>query len=254
MRTKIHKITTTLLGVCLLLGQFSHTFAQEKEPEKLVLLKLYPLPLATSSMAFGAEMFNKDKTRSTNVMLGIRYSNEANIQSSLRDENAWIGLLGQIERRIYVPKFKQFDKGTWIDKNGSLGIYWSPTLKMDYSINDFNRKYYNPLFDRINPNSSETEVITDIGKVSYTGITPSLNIGLQFTMFQYLYLDFSIGAGMRLLDINVMSDDGSGGSGKNVFWTTGEYINYSGLSSNIYQAIRNDGVQVTGGISIGVKL
>ncbi len=255
MRTKIHKITTMLLAVGLLLGQFLHTFAQEKEPEKLVLLKLYPIPLATSSMAFGAEIFNKDKTRSTNVILGIRYSNEAMNSSaiiggkneSIDNFSKWSGLTGQIERRMYVPAFTRLEKGTWLDNYGSLGVYWAPTLKMDYSVNDFDKSFFD--YSRGNNNGSgsfEPMKVTNLGKISYVGVTPSLNIGLQFTMFQYLYLDFSIGAGLRLLDTNVISQEQSGGN-------AGQYSNYNGLSTNIDRAIQNDGVQVTGGISIGVK-
>lgn len=252
MRTKIHKITTMLLAVGLLLGQFSQTFAQDKEPEKLVLLKLYPIPLATSSMAFGAEMFNKEKTRSTNVILGIRYSNEEMSSSatidgkneSITNFSKWSGLTGQIERRMYVPSFTRLEKGTWLDNYGSLGVYWAPTLKMDYSMNDFDKSFFD--YSRTNASTFGPSILTNRGKVSYIGVTPSINIGLQFTMFQYLYLDFSIGAGIRLLDTNVITKEQSGGN-------AGQYTSYYGLGNAIDNVIQRDGVQVTGGISIGVK-
>jgi hypothetical protein len=37
------------------------------------------------------------------------------------------------------------------------------------------------------------------GRISYLGVMPNMNIGLQFTIFQNLYIDTYIGGGIRFL-------------------------------------------------------
>jgi len=227
------------------------TFGQSTEPKSLTLFKFYPLPLITNAMSFGVEKMNRAQTRSTSLLVGIRYRRAEETffnpylqnNATLDNFNQWQGGFMQWERRFYVPTFKRLDQGTWLDARGSGGVYWAPSLLVDYSVNSFDRSGFETLF----PDQSGQPDIRPFvhrGDVRLFSVKPSLVMGVQYTLFEHLYFDMSLGAGLRWLtnteDVEKTPNQSSGYYSSNLTNATDELL---------YRA----GVRVSGQIAIGVK-
>lgn len=168
-------------------------------------MKFYPFGLVTNSLQLGFEKFNNEKSRSMNVVFGIRYKKSDGYNQLDPTGNAyqnftnWIGASVLLERRIYIPKLKS----KFIDENPEkpfkYGVYLAPFLKLDYNQNDFDNSFYS--YNNVN-GQSNYQLIRNKGKVDYFGGTAGLNIGYQFTLFQHLYIDTYLGGGLRLLSKN----------------------------------------------------
>lgn len=229
----------------------SSSFGQSEPPKGLTLFKFYPLPLVTNAMSFGVEKMNASQTRSTGIAVGIRYRRaEENVynpylapNASMDNFNQWQGGFVHLERRFYVPVFKRHENGTWLDAKGSTGVYWAPTLLVDYSVNSFDRSGYETSF----PDQSGQPVVrtfTNRGDVRLFSVKPSLVMGVQYSLFEHLYLDMSLGAGLRWLS---KTEDLDAGNGQPM----GYYS--SNLTNATDELMYRAGVRVSGQIAIGVK-
>jgi hypothetical protein len=220
--------------------------------EKLKVFKFQPLPLATSMLAFGVESFNEDRSRSMVFNLGIRYKKDNDRTYSYAESSVsggdfinqfsdWRGIMGSVERRFYVPAFK--DKGAnMLNQEGSQsGVYFSPSLRVDYNQSDYDRSYYNYIYDQ-ESQTQTSELLANNGKINYLGIMPALNFGVQFTIFQYAYIDLHIGGGIRVQWEDVVEQQSS---------RTNSYYRDGGI---IEELVIKEGVQPTGGITFGLKL
>ncbi len=180
--------------------------AQQTDEKPLKIFKFQPFSLITGSMNFGEEIFNKSKTRSTVIGLGIRYINRKNdiydnygSVSAYKQSSKWQGATVSFERRFYVPGFFSGDKYSFINDKSQFGIYLSPGLKVEYNQNDYDKGGFYYTTDPTKPNNVESKFYKNSGSIRYLGVMPNMNIGLQFTLFQNLYIDTYIGGGIRFL-------------------------------------------------------
>jgi hypothetical protein len=236
------KKTTSLIGFICFFSSIAHA------QEKLKIFKFDPLPLVTSALSFGIENFNEDRSRSTVFHLGIRYKKDNdnygnpvilnNVQQSLYSD--WKGLFATVERRFYVPSFK--DKGAnFLNSEASQsGVYFSPSLRLDVNQNDYARNSYGYIHNPISGQQDYVDTFSS-GKTNFIGIMPAMNFGVQFTIFQYAYIDLHIGGGIRVQ--NTTEKDGVG--------FPSSYNNYA---NSITTFVTKEGVQPTGGITFGLKL
>ncbi len=225
---------------------------QENTDKNLHLFKFNPLQLVTSSLSFGYESFNKDMSRSTVVNLGIRYNNGNNNNyygvnydnitgQSIEQFSDWRGVTASIERRFYIPHMQQGKGDFLMSDRGKYGVYLSPSLRFDYNNNKYDASYFDYKYPQDGGNP-ETFRVTNTGNVNYVGIMPAMNFGIQFTLFQYAYIDMYVGGGIRLQNTKVVSGNAPG--------TNYNYNN----SGPIQSLVIKEGVQPTGGISIGLPL
>lgn len=224
--------------------------AQESMTKPLTLFKFFPLPLVTNAMSFGIERMNATQTRSTGISLGVRYRRVEEMQFDYRSPssqgianyNQWQGAFVHLERRFYVPVFQKLEKGTWLDARGSSGVYWAPSVLVDYSINEFDKSG----FESYTTNSSGQPVVstyTNRGTVNLFSIKPSVVLGVQYTLFEHLYFDMSLGAGLRWLSEN-----------KNIIGAASPQGYYtSSLEGPADDLLYRAGVRVSGQVAIGVK-
>lgn len=246
------KRLVSLFSLIVFLFSSVLTKAQKSEEDNLSTFRFYPFQLVTSSLAFGKEAFSENKTRSTVFLLGVRYRNWKNTDyntppaglSPIDQFNDWKGLTGSVERRFYIPAFRQKEDGTLVDRNGSSGVYFAPGLRMDYNQNKYDNSTYSFTYDNQGQQSKNT-YIENKGTVNYLGIMPYMNLGMQFTIFEYMYIDIYAGGGIRYVDENVVSKS------TNVNRNSG-YFSGNG-SGAIEELILKTGVQPNIGMAIGLK-
>jgi hypothetical protein len=206
----------------------TQTIAQELKPKKTSVFKFHPFSLITSSLVFGRETFNEQKTRSTVLTLGIRYKNskENNYAVNTTDPyNKWTGVSLGIEKRFYVPSFGTNTKNPDSD-SGEWGIYLGPELKVDYNSNKIKTASSN--FTEVNRN--------------FLGVKPSVNIGIEFTIFKNMYLDAYLGGGIRFVN-------------KSNLTSNYDFRNEFGDQNYILtRVILAEGVRPNGGLTFGLKL
>jgi hypothetical protein len=243
---------TNKLLLFLLVAVSSTSFAQQKETsdKNLSVFRFYPFQLITSSLAFGKETFNADRSKSTVLMLGVRYKNWEgtgyNPQGTGIDQfNNWQGISAGVERRFYVPSFRTPDKGTFFDNNGSFGVYLAPGLRGDFNQRNYDYSTYMQIYDnekQITTNS----LVTNKQKSNLIGIMPYMNLGLQFTIFQYMYIDMYAGGGLRFLQENITSQTKSGSGANDYYYNSG--------NGALEEIVLKKGVQPNIGLTIGLKL
>lgn len=226
----------------------SQVFSQDEK--NLKIFKFNPLQLVTSSLSFSIESFNKEQSRSNNFTFGLRYKNDPNNYSFgpvvspngevLDQRDDWKGVTGIYERRIYVPKFKE-GKPNFINTESSQnGIYLAPSLRLDYTMRDYDLSFFEFQYDSNGRIIGETTNFNS-GKATYLGIMPSINLGVQFSIFQYGYIDLFVGGGLR---VQVENEEEIKRSSQN----------YYGIgSNNITDFVLNQGVLPNVGISVGVR-
>lgn len=230
----------TILGIFIILQTNAQSLIKESKKKHSV-LKFQPTALATSALVLGKEYFNKDNTKSSLIFLGIRYQNTSNTVSfpannSVEQMDKWIGGSLSLERRYYVPSFG--NKANILDAN-AWGIYFAPALKLDYTQNKFEKSYYDYKYDS-QGKSLGVFFFDNKGTGKYLGITPSANVGLQFVIFENMYIDAFVGGGVRFLK-------SSGQKAK---------TNNYGTSSDgmLKEFIFKEGVLPNGGFSVGIRI
>ena len=226
--------------------------SKSQAQEKLKIFKFQPLPLATSMLAFGVENFNEDRTRSTVFNLGIRYKKDndggfsyaepsINGGEYINQFSDWRGIMGSVERRFYVPAFKDKGANMLNQENSQSGVYFSPSVRVDYNQNEYDRSYFNYIYDS-ETDTQMSELRPNSGKVNFLGIMPAINLGVQFTIFQYAYVDLHIGGGIRVQWEDAIEQNNS---------RNNTYNRDGGI---IQTLVTREGVQPTGGITFGLKL
>ena len=247
-KTKYHSLFIELLTMkkiglilTLIICSLSHISAQEK----LHILKFDPLNLITSSLSFGYETFNEEQTRSWDMHLGFRYNKDLEPNYSYYDSQLpqldtydyWKGVQFSVERRMYVPSLKQ-------GKTTKYGVYLAPGVKLDLNSNQFDKSFYNPIYKETSPNNPNYEKVTRTGEYTYFSVMPYMNMGFQFSVFQFGYIDFNLGGGVRILNKKVKSEN---------LPNVNSYGYYS--SNNFYEnTILKEGVRPTGTITFGIKV
>jgi hypothetical protein len=223
-------------------------FSQDKEEKNLTIFKFNPLQLATSSLSFSIEKFNQEKSRSSNFTFGVRYRDDDRNNygsyspngTTLDTYDKWKGLTGIYERRIYVPRFKDGRPNFINTESSQNGIYLAPSLRIDYTNRDFKNGGFEYVYDDMGKIISET-VNYDSGVATYVGIMPSINLGVQFSIFQYGYIDLFVGGGLRIQSENIKNQVSDN--------------RYSYYNSNIItELVLSQGVRPNGGISFGVRI
>lgn len=230
---------------------FFAAFLANAQEKNLKIFKFQPFSLITGSMNFNQEIFNNSRTRSTVIGLGLRYVNRENdiysydtFGNSLpyTQTNKWQGATASIDRRFYVPGFYSGDKFTFINDKAKFGVYLSAGLKLEYNINNYDNSNYYYVTDSTKLNTYKFSKNT--GKVSYLGIMPNMNIGMQFTLFQNLYIDTFIGGGIRFLSKKISNEVNDGpANGYNY------YVNSSAIETFVIK----EGVQPNFGFSLGLN-
>lgn len=230
----------TFFGFFIILQSKSQSFTNSLKKGHSV-LKFQPTALATSALVLGKEYFNAENTKSFLFFLGVRYQNTSNVMSfpinnSVEQKDKWIGGSFSIERRYYVPSFGSrtniFDANAW-------GIYFAPALKLDYTENIFDKSYYDYKYDA-QGKSLGVFYFASKGTGKYLGITPSANVGLQFVIFENMYIDMFVGGAIRFLE-------SSGQKAK---------TNNYGTSNDgmLKEFVFKEGVIPNGGFSVGIRL
>ena len=232
------------------------SMAQQNAEKPLKIFKFQPFSLITGSMNFGEEIFNKSRTRSTVIGLGIRYINRKNdiydsysAVSAYKQNSKWQGATFSVERRFYVPGFFSGDKYSFINDKSKFGVYLSPGIKVEYNVNDFDRGGFYYINDANKPNNMDSKFYRNFGRISYVGVMPNMNIGLQFTIFQNLYIDIYIGGGIRFL---------SQKKSKEIKDTVPQNVNLSGYyggndNGALTTFVIREGVQPNFGFSLGLN-
>jgi hypothetical protein len=230
--------------------------AQQNEEKPLKIFKFQPFSLVTGSMNFGEEIFNKSKTRSTVIGLGIRYINRKNdiydnygSISAYKQSSKWQGATVSVERRFYVPGFFSGDKYSFINDKSQFGIYLSPGIKVEYNQNDYDKSSFYQLPDPSKPNNYNSTFYQNSGRISYLGVMPNMNIGLQFTLFQNLYIDTYIGGGIRFISRKITNQK------VDTIPTNATNYGYYGVNDNsaLTTFVIKEGVQPNFGFSLGLN-
>lgn len=246
----------TIILLLILISNVS--FAQDKKPDaKLKVFKFNPLGLITSSLSFGLESFNAEKTRSTVLNFGMRYRKNSNdyygqnfneLGDRINQFSDYKGVMLGVERRLYVPAMRLIkDRLTKELKPNSFGVYFAPAARLDFNQNVFDRSNYNVIYnnpDGTSVNPPKYTKIINTGKVNYLSVMPSMNIGFQFTFLQYAYVDAQLGGGLRFQKINEVERK----SDPNL-----NTYNYSD-SNAITEILLKEGVRPSGSITLGLKL
>lgn len=235
--------------IMLFLGNIS--FAQKVE--KMKIFRFQPFSLITGSLTMGEEFFNEANTRSTVINIGVRYVNKEATSSydysgsNIHDQfNQWKGASLSVERRFYVPGFFTGEKFSFINDKAHFGIYFAPGVKGEFNSNDFDLGGYYTKYLPEKPNEPVYELYNNTGKVNYLSVMPNMNVGLQFTLFQNLYIDTSVGGGIRFMMKNVIE--------KNQSTNSGGYYSYSNIDTPaIDQFIIKEGVQPNFSFALGLN-
>lgn len=244
----------TLLGLFTLI--FFSVQAQKNDEKPLKIFKFQPFSLITGSMNVGQEFFNNSRTRSTVVGIGVRYINRKNdindyngANSPYQQKSKWQGATVSLERRFYVPGFFSGDKYSFINNKSKFGIYLSPGLKVEYNANDYDKGGFYQINDATKPNNVNSKFYQNSGKISYLGIMPNMNIGLQFTIFQNLYIDTFIGGGIRFISQKLTNEK------IDTVPTGGVNFGYYGSVDNgaLKAFVIKEGVQPNFGFSLGLN-
>ncbi len=228
--------------------------AQEIKPKPFKIFKFLPFSLITGSLTMSQEKFNAEKNRSTIFTLGLRYiktNQEATNYSSTTQINVdqfnkWTGGMMGIERRFYVPSFKSGDKTLFFNEKAQFGVYLSTGLRLDYNSNTYDKSNYNYVYDQTKPNTQTGILVENSGRVNYFGVMPNMNIGIQFTLFQNLYIDTFIGGGLRLINKNIVRKTQSNNNQNSYF---GDNLQIRATENFMLK----EGVQANFGCSLGLK-
>lgn len=241
----------TYLLFALMLSAFA-TKAQEKV-EKLKIFKYHPFSLITGSLNVSQEIFNESSKRSFVIGLGIRYINKKEdynyygaTTSTYEQFNKWQGGTVWAERRFYVPGLWTGDRYGFKNEKVKFGVYLAPGLKVEYNSNNYDKGGYNVIYPPQKPDTPITQFINNSGKINYMGIMPNMNLGMQFTLFQNLYIDTFIGGGIRFLSKKVINEKIDQGSGNGYF--------YGVRTEAIENFVIKEGVQANFGFGLGVVL
>jgi hypothetical protein len=227
--------------------------AYSQEAERIKIFKFHPFSLVTGSLNASQEYFSKDQKKSFIVGLGLRYVNRKATQNSylpgsnsIDPYNKWQGLNLSLERRFYVPGFYSGENFSFISKKALFGVYLSAGAKLEYNVNEFDNTFINTTFSQ-QGNTPSYEKIIDTGKYSYLGVVPNLNMGMQFTLFQNLYLDINIGGAIRFIDKTTLRESRNTGSST--------YYYNNGLQKEAIETfIIKEGVQGNFGFGLGLRL
>ncbi len=243
------KLSTILL---LLFG--FNAIAQTDSTKNLHLFKFNFLQLINSSLSFSYEGFNAENSRSWQVNFGVRYrtddsysyayGNGSDYLGTIENFNDWKGLTLALERRMYIPRLQNGKDEFLMSREGKYGVYFAPALRFDYNHQHYDNSFYEYIYNPQLPNDTKQNLVTDKGKISYLGVMPSMNIGIQFTIFREAYIDCYLGGGLRFQSKNVINQARTPA-------TNGYRNNYPGLMENL---VVNEGVMPTGGITIGVPI
>ncbi len=241
------KKPTLFLAVFLL--KLTVSFSQKKETFKI--FKFHPFSLITGSMNVSQEVFNEKMNRSTVVMLGLRYVKNSSTNtynsSPVEQFNNWKGVALGLERRFYVPSFKTGENNRLFNEKSHYGIYLSTGLRLDYNINDYEKGGYNTIQDPANPTIYKNQFVNNSGKISYLGVMPNMNLGVQFTLFQNLYIDTYIGGGIRFMQKNIIKQKID-----NFAYT---YYYGNGIQSGaVENFVIKEGVQPNFGFTLGIRI
>lgn len=234
------------IGLLVLCVTFS-AVAQEKEKNHKI-FKFNPLQLVTSSLSFSNEYFNAERNRSNVFTLGLRYKADDNNNSRtynstgefIDNSSTWKGLTGSYERRIYIPAFRDGKANLLNAESSQYGVYLAPGLRLDLTNNDFDYGYFDTKFDN-GQIVSEDKIISS-GQRMTLGVMPFINLGIQFSIFQYGYVDLHVGGGLRVN--NDFRNDRLSNNANN----------YYGSSDIINNLVLSQGVLPSGGVSLGVKI
>jgi hypothetical protein len=241
-------IASTFLVFCFAVS------VNAQDGKKLKIFKFSPFSLITGSLNSGIEIFNSEKTKSTNLYLGIRYKNQkqnnnnynyGGFNNSYEQFQKWQGVTLGVDRRLYVPAFQSGDKLKFINENGGFGIYFAPGIKGEYNVNKFDNSAYVQMQDPLNQQQPISKFAENTGKVQYISIMPNLNIGMQFTLFQNLYIDVFLGGGIRFLNKKVLEEKKDALAQPSYYYGTGD--------GAIETFITREGVQPNFGFSLGLK-
>ncbi len=202
----------TILGIIVLFS-FSSKAQNLVSLPKLKVFKFYPIDLANNTLSVGLENFNLTRKKSTVFTFGLIYRNAkaANYTSpqtpNLNNFDKRQGLKVGIERRIYVPNFREV-VNTKNQNMHKYGFYLSPFLDADYQSVTFQNNYYsNYIFDPIKQTNIPT-LVESAGKSKVFGIMPGFTLGVQTSLWGVLYLDMYAGGGLRIIDNNTINLNG----------------------------------------------
>jgi hypothetical protein len=233
----------------LLLFGVKTAFGQETKKEQI--FKFHPFSLTTGALGFSNEFLNQEKTRSLVISYAFRYKNNSSDQvdynasgSSYEQFNNWKGLALGIDRRFYVPAFQTGDKLGFMPDKSKLGVYLSAGIKAEYNHNDFDKSYFSQIYNNTQgtPNSV---FIKNKETNSYLSAMPNVNLGIQFTLFQNLYLDAFAGGGIRFISKKQLASDKSNNS------IGGSYYN---LGNGLIESFTlKEGVVPNFGFSLGLN-
>jgi hypothetical protein len=244
----------SLLAILLL--SFLSVSAQKNDEKPLKIFKFQPFSLATGSMNVSQEFFNKQATRSTVIGLGIRYINRASDAynnfgtiSTFKQTSKWQGASLSIERRFYVPGFFSGDELSFIGPKAKFGVYLAPGLKVEYNQNDYDKGMFYQFVDSTKIGNYDSKFYKNSGRISYLGVIPNMNIGLQFTIFQNLYIDTYIGGGIRFISQKLSKQE--------VDTVPSNAVNYGYYNLNENGAVQTfvirEGVQPNFGFGLGLN-
>lgn len=243
-----------IVSILLQIIFLNNIFAQETKPKPFKIFKFLPFSLITGSLTMSQEKFNTEKNRSTILTLGVRYiktNQEATnytstSQKNIEQFNKWNGGMIGIERRFYVPSFKSGDKTLFLNEKTLFGVYLSTGLRLDYNSNEYDKSNYNYVYDPIKPNIQTGIFEVNTGRVNYIGAMPNMNIGIQFTLFQNLYIDTFIGGGIRFINKKIVRKTQSSNNQNSYF---GDNLQIRSTENFMLK----EGVQANFGCSLGLK-
>lgn len=240
--TKQHKMKKLTLTILLSFSILIVHAQQTRESRKL--FKLQPFSLITGSLNVSHEIFDYNFKRSSVIGLGIRYINKVDNNSNYNGKeydqfNKWQGVTGSFERRYYMPGFFTGDKYSFLNPKAHFGVYLSAGIKLEYNLNDFDKSAY---VQDINV-TTKFNLIEQTGKFQYLGVMPNLNIGLQYTIFQNLYIDTFIGGGLKIISKKTIAKKTSN-SGIDAYKIQTEAVD---------RFVIKEGVQPNFGFGLGVK-
>jgi hypothetical protein len=201
-------------------------------PSPRALFKVSPQNFAINTLKIGAEIFNKNRSKSYSFYLYGRFDSNNNSEPYYYGDDFYKGLGGEFQYRKYISPMKNYF--TKRNKDYLQGIYVSGYIQAASYKNEGEFIYYSYDPNTGQQNNYMVAIEESIGNWG-TGFT----IGINRTLWSVLYIDAYVGGGIQWSDTI---------QGYNPALPM-SFNSYSGITSPDYQ-----GIMPKFGVQLGVAL
>lgn len=196
------------------------------------LFKVAPQNFAINTLKIGAEIFNKNRSKSYSLYLSGRFDSNNNSEPYYYGDDFYKGLGGEFQYRKYISPMKNYV--TKRNKNYLQGIYVSGYIQAASYKNEGEFIYYS-----YDPNTGQQNNYMVVVEESIGNWGTGFTIGIHRTLWSVLFIDAYIGGGIQWSDTIHITNPALPMS----------YYSYTGITSPDYQ-----GIMPKFGVQLGVAL